>query len=324
MIVQARARSLSRGIPWDAAVARSEDYLPYVQEYDPVYLDFMKAYARSAGVTFDDLFALICQGEKGMCTDVMITASCSADGSILMAHTEDWLPEDEKHVVLVSATPKDGPSFLVVTLAGLELVTGLNAAGIGFSGNSLYQTDERVGTPKMCVARRILASRRIGEAVAAAAPQGRASSYNNNVCHRSGEMYCVEGSATDLSLLYPHKGFLVHTNHYIDPRMAQYEALFKGPTGTSLEWGTSSLIRHHRALTLVNRKKGQITVEALKKIVSDHLNYPDSICSHVDTSVPVSERGKTLYAVISDLTNLRMHACLGNPCEGTWQTLSLQ
>jgi len=323
MVKDAKSHADRLGISWDVAVARAQDYLPYAQEYDPEYLDFMRGYAKGSGIPFEELFTLICRGERGLCTDVSVNSDATSDGSVLSAHTEDWKKLDQEHVVLVNGKPKDGPSFLVATLAGLEFDTGLNSAGISLSGNSLHPNDTRIGVPKMFVARKILASRRIGDAIRAAAPPARASSYNNNICHSSGEIYCVEGSATDFCLLYPSDGYLVHTNHHLSSKMAKFEALFSGPAGNSLEHGSDSVVRYNRAETLVRRKLGELTVETLISILSDHVNYPDSICCHEDVRAPAHERYKTIFAVVSDLTNLEMHACLGNPCEGNWKTYRL-
>jgi len=323
MVQSAKSEMGRKGISWDVAVARARDYFSYAQEYDPGYVDYLRAFARGSGLHFEELFALICRGEKGFCTDVSVNRDATSDGSVFSAHTEDWDSEDEKHVVLVHGTPDKGPSFLVLTLAGFEFVTGLNSAGISFSGNSLYPNDTRIGIPKIFVARRILASRRIGEAVSAAAPPNRASSYNNNICDSSGEMYCVEGSATDFSLLYPQDGYLIHTNHYVDPKMSVFESRFSWPLGVSLENGSSSIVRYNRAMTLVRRSLGRITKDTLFEILSDHVNFPDSICSHEDSDLPFHERSKTIYAVVSDLTRLEMHACLGNPCKGNWKKYTL-
>jgi len=323
MVNDAKSGMGRKGISWDQAIATANEYLPYAEEYDGIYLDFMRGFSKSAGVPFQDLFTLICRGERGLCTDIAVNGEATPDGSVYSAHTEDWSSEDQKHVVLVHGKPDKGPSFLVMTLAGLELVTGLNSAGISFSGNSLYQNDQRSGVPKMFVSRRILASERIGDAITAAAPPNRASSYNNNICHSSGEMYCIEGSATDFSLLHPNDGYLVHTNHYLDSRMSKFENLFSGPTGKHLGRGADSVVRYHRALNLIRKNLGNVTVEMLKGILSDHCNSPDSICGHEDSSKPQHERGKTIYAVVSDLTRLEMHVCLGSPCEGAWKKYSI-
>lgn len=319
MVQDAKAGLDRKGIRWDVAVATARGFFPYAQEYDRVYIEFIEGYARGSGLPFEELFALLCHGEKGMCTDVAVNGSATSEGLVLSAHTEDWRPEDEKHAVLVHAKPKGGPSFVVVSLAGLELITGLNSAGVSFSGNSLEHDDARAGVPRMFVARKILAARTIGEAISAAAPPHRGSSYNNNICHSSGEMYCVEGSATESALLYPQNGYLVHTNHYLDPKMVRHETAFVGTGGRSLESGSGSIVRYNRARTLVRRSLGQITAESLVDILSDHVNRPASICCHENRRYAPHDRYKTIYAVVSDLTNLEMQVCLGNPCEGKWE-----
>jgi len=323
MLSQAKSDRTREGIPWSQAVKTGQDYLLFAEEFDPKYIELLRGYSKGSGQRFEEIFAMLCGGERGMCTDVMVNGRTTSDGSVFSAHTEDWGAADEKHVVLVHGTPKGDPSFLTVSLGGFELVSGLNAAGISFSGNSLYQNDMRVGIPKMFLARRIATARTIGEAIEASVAEDRASSYNTNICHPSGEMYCVEASATDYSLLYSHGGFLVHTNHYLDPRMSKYEMLFRGSGGTHLGDGSSSLVRYHRALRLVKRGLGDIDVEYLTAILSDHVNRPRSICNHSDPGYPLDEQYKTIYATIVDLTRLEMNVCWGSPCEGGFEKYSL-
>jgi len=324
MIQNTNSVLLSRGISWKAAVARSREYLPYAEEFDPKYIELINGYSKGSGLRFEDLFALLCQDEKGLCTDVAVNEQATCDGSVLSAHTEDWRPADQKHLVLLRCEPRGEPSFLIMTLGGLELVTGLNSAGISCSGNSLEQNDTRVGIPKMFVAHKIMASKRIGEAISASTPPERGSSYNNNICHASGEMFSIEASATDFSVLYPEDGYLVHTNHYLNPRMTTYEGLFSGSERWSLETGSSSVVRYHRALRLVRKEIGNITFQYLAGIMSDHVNHPASICQHAQTRLSPHEQVKTIYATIADLKLLEMNICIGNPCTGKFLRYSLR
>jgi isopenicillin-N N-acyltransferase-like protein len=323
MLAQAKIDLSRKGIPWSQAITIGQDYLPSAKEFDSKYMELLRGYSVGSELRFEEIFTMLCRDERGLCTDVMVNGHATSDGSVLSAHTEDWLSSDEKHVVLVHGRPRGDPSFLIMSIGGFELVGGLNAAGISFSGNSLSQNDMRIGIPKMFLARRIAASRTIAQAITATVPADRGSSYNNNICHSSGEMYCVEASATDFSLLYSHDGFLVHTNHYLDPRMSRYEMLFQGRNGRHLGEGSGSLVRYHRALRLVKKELGNINVKYLAAILSDHVNRPNSICNHVDSSLPPGERYKTLYATIVDLTSLEMMVCFGNPCKGKFEKYSL-
>jgi len=323
MLAEAKAGLSRKGIPWDQAIARGQDFLPYAEGFDPKYIELLRGYSTGTGISYEEIFTMICREERGLCTDVAVNGYATSDGSVLSTHTEDWTSSDEKHIVLVHGKPRGDPSFLIVSLGGFELVSGLNASGISFSGNSLTQNDMRIGVPMLFVARRIAASRTIGQAITACVPSDRGSSFNNNICHSSGEMFCVEASATDFSLLYPCEGVLVHTNHYLDPRMVKHEMLFQGRGGMHLGEGSGSLVRYHRALRLVRKELGNISVEYLTQILTDHVNRPKSICCHEDLSSPPHERYKTIYATIVDLTNLEMMVCRGNPCEGRFEKYSL-
>lgn len=324
LLACARANFKERGISWDLAVERSEPYLPYAESHDPVYVDYLRGYARGAGQRFEDLFVLLCQDERGLCTDVAVNMDGTADGSVLSAHTEDWKPEDEGHAVLIHGEPDKGPSFLIMTLGGLEFVGGLNTSGISFTGNSMSQNDTRVGIPKMFLANRIARARTLGEATSAALALDRGSSYNSNICHSSGEMYSVEASATDSVLIYPDNGCLVHTNHYLHPRMAKYEGLFfEGDSGAYMPLGSSSIVRYNRALRLTREQLGEVTRETLVSIMSDHVNFPDSICRHPQKGAPRLDQYKTIYATIADVTNLDLWVCIGEPCKGRFEKHSL-
>ena len=323
MVSDAKALFKRDSRDWDKAVRNVRKHVPFLEEYDPNQVEFIRAYAKGSGLSFEDVFVLFCLDEKGLCTDVMVNGEATEDGGAYAAHTEDWTVKSQKYLVLVRAKPKDGPSMLAMTHAGLEWITGMNSAGISISGNSLYQNDTRIGVPKLMVASKALASATIGQALAASTPVHRGSSYNNNICHSSGEMYCVEGSATDFAVLYPDDGYLVHTNHYIHPSMKKYEAVFGAHGMRTLDGCSGTLVRYNRARRMVRARLGDVTLETLSEILRDHVNHPDSICSHPLESADELDRWKTTYAVLMDLVGKKMHICVGNPCEGEFKPYSL-
>lgn len=314
MMEDMKIRVKAAGLTWDSAVSDARKHLPFAEEFDPAYIEWIRGYAEGSGFKFEDLFVYFCQETEGsLCTDLAVNNEVTSDGSVLAAHTEDWYPIDEKHLVLVHGKPKGEPAFLAMTLGGLQIDCGLNSAGISVTQNSLYQNDVRIGVPKSFVARKILASKTIGDAMRAALPEKRGSSYNNNLCDSSGEIYSLEGSATDFCALYAHEGYLVHTNHYLSQRMAKYEA------GA----GANSIIRYNRALRLLKRELGKVTVASLANILSDHVNYPNSICRHINESAPPLERYKTIFSIIIDVTHLKILICHGNPCVGEYKEYKL-
>ena len=315
MLEEAKGVIKRRSLDWEKALAGAAKHMPFVEEYNPDQVEFMKGYSKGSGISLSELTILFCLDEKMLCTDVMVNGEVTDNGSVYSAHTEDWTVKSQEFLTLVKAKPKGRPSSLVMTHGGLEWITGLNSAGISLTGNSLYMNDTRVGVPKLMVAPKILASKTLGDALAAATPAHRASSYNNNIAHSTGELYAVEGSATDFAVLYQNDGYLVHSNHYVHPRMAKYEDVFGKIGARTMENSASTVIRYNRAMRLIRSQLGDVSIDSLAGILRDHVNYPDSICRHARKSDPEHERCKTTYAIIMDLTSKTMHLCVGNPCE---------
>ena len=322
MLAEARVALEKKGVKWPAAIELTKHYRPYCEEYDPDFVEMVEGYADGSGVTPEEILVLICMDEKGFCTDIAANGLVTEDGSVLHAHTEDWSEASQKSTLVVRGRPKGGLSFLAATHGGIEFIAGINSAGLSFTGNSLYPNDERVGLPKKFQAWRLVTSKSISDAMEAALPPHRGSSYNVNLCHKSGEMYCLEGSATSHAVLYATNGYLVHTNHYLDPGMQRFEACF-GTETKSLAGASGTVVRYHRALRLTRNSLGHITKDSLKAILTDHVNRPRSICNHPDMRVPKNERGKTVFAVVFDLSSLKMDFCLGNPCSGRFVEFEL-
>ena len=322
-VADAKARLNASGPGWDRMVKSARVHVHHAQDYSPDYFDYLQGYAEGSGVPFADLYLLISEDEKGLCTDVAVNGLATADGSVLSAHTEDWRPADRARVMVLRARPKTGPSFLAATHAGLEWISGVNSAGLSVTGNSLYMNDARVGFPKMFMAPKILSSKTTSEAIAAATDPGRGSTYNFNICHSSGEIFSVEGSATDFAIIYGIDGYLVHTNHYLHPKMARFENVF-GPVGSRTTWAaTSTIVRYDRALKLIRSQHGEVTSETMKSILRDHVDRPGSICRHPDPQSPPHDQSQTNYAVLLDPKGLRMELCLDNPCKGTFVPFEL-
>jgi len=309
------------GVGWGKAVERSKDYLPYAEEFYPDFVEEMRGYGDGAGMPFEEVFAMCCHellspaGFKG-CTDMAVSGEMTEDGRVLVAHNEDWSADALETVVLLHARPKGKPEFLAASYAGLLPSCGMNSAGISLTGNALSPNDVRLGIPKIFPVRKVLEARRIGEALEAAMPRDRASSYNNICCDKNGEIYSLEGSATDCAWMYAIDGYLVHTNHYLSAKMERFES---DPSAM-----TCSIVRYNRALKLLEGQLGAVTVESLKSILRDHVNKPGSICRHADPGTDRLDVSETIFSVIFDLTGLEAHVLKGHPCAGEYATVSLR
>jgi isopenicillin-N N-acyltransferase like protein len=308
-------------LTWEGAKIQARKYLPFAEERYPQYVDEMRGTAEGANVSFDDVLVVNAMEAVTMdalhltrCTSMAVNDQRTADGHVLAAHNEDWVPEDENDVMVISAKPDKEPPFLAMTYGALLPNVGFNACGIAQLIDTVYPADSRIGIPRLVVARAVLSSRRISGAIGRTLVQHRAAGYNHLLVHESGEIYSIEVSARKFEILYAHDGYMVHTNHYIDPQLKQIE---KEP-----EELLSSRVRYFRASRLL-RQTEQHSIKSLQAIQKDHVNIPNSICNHNIEGLDPLDREKTINALVIDLTAREMHIAWGNPCQNGYHTYHL-
>jgi isopenicillin-N N-acyltransferase-like protein len=309
-------------LTWDGAQIQARKYLPFAQERYPQYVDEMIGIAEGAGVPFDDVAVLNALEAVTMdalhlskCTSMAVNERHTADGHVLIAHNEDWLPEDEDDVYVVHVTPNDEPPFIAMNYGGLLPNVGFNAEGIAQCCDTVYPTDIRIGIPRVVVSRAVLAARTLGDAIRCAVSPHRAAGYNHLIVHESGELYNVEVSAKRFAILYGQDGYVVHTNFYQDPQLQSIEDEPDELIGTR--------VRYHRATRMLLSTE-QHTVKSLQAIQKDHINFPNSICNHAEHDLDPLDREKTINALVLDLTARAMHIAWGNPCVNAYHTFHLE
>jgi isopenicillin-N N-acyltransferase like protein len=308
-----------KGATVDGAKRYGRKILPRIEAWYPDFLEEMRGYAKGSGVPFDVLMAQWsghspAAGLKG-CTDVAVGPGQTSDGSVLAAHNEDYTPDYDGIVVPVRVAVEGKPAFFAMSYQGLFPTIGFNEAGISLTGNAVSPNDVRVGIPKMFAPRRVLESRTLKEALESAMPAGRASSFNNIVCSKEGELYSLEGSATDFEALYGDGGWLVHTNHYVGAKMVKYES--------DPQQKFCSILRYHRARKLLEGALGRVTPETIMKIQRDHLSRPDSICRHENPADSEADRVKTLFGSILNLTKAEAYVSGSTPCETEYRVFRM-
>ena len=321
---------LPTGVTWADMLLQGRIYLAYSRDVYPHYVEELTGIAEGANLPFEEMFLWMCEGLwdpaawrghvlagtgsspstpfKG-CTDFAARGRATVDRSTLLAHTNDLGPEDEDDLVILKVQAGDEPPFLGVSPGGLAISAGFNAAGIGLTGNQLSCNDIRPGVPRLLVVRAILAARRLEDALTACLLPQRASSYNNVVGDANGEVYSMEGSATNCEPIYIDGDILAHANHYVSLPMRRYEADRNIIAG--------SVIRHNRAMRLLRENYGQLSVERLQEFLADHANYPGSICKHGPDVV-------TVFSLVIKLEERRAWIGRGRPCETTYVEHTLE
>lgn len=314
--------SLPPGVSWDEMLRQSDPYLASSRAIYPQYVDELYGIAQGAGVPFRELFLEMCEelwgpaawqwggapAQRG-CTDFAARGRATADRSTLLAHTNDLPAAMEEELVLLKVQAGDEPEFLGVSPGGLAFSAGLNAAGISLTGNEVSSNDVRPGVPRLLIVRAILAARRLEEAMRACLLPQRASNYNNVIADDWGEVYSMEGSATDCEPIYIEGDILAHANHYASAPMRRFEA-------DRSEIG-GSVLHHNRAWRLLRDNIGQLTPELFQVLLADHANYPNSICKHGVDSV-------TVFSMIVRPEERRAWIGKGRPCQTTYYEYALE
>jgi isopenicillin-N N-acyltransferase-like protein len=306
---------------WAEGIRIAGRYLPFIQASLPQYVEEMRGLAEGAGVAFDDILVLntiesITADRLHLgCTSLAVSGEASADGSVLVAHNEDWFPEDVDDVFLVQAEPEGEPPFLAVSYGGLLPNIGFNAAGIAQCCDTVYATDVRLGIPRTIVARHVLAATSIDEAARAALHPQRAAGYNHLLASADGDIVNLEASATRHQSLPAAGGLAAHTNHYLSPAMIAVE---KNP-----EARVHSRGRLNRARQRLGEMQGRIDARRLVEVLADHDDHPYSICSHVLHQPSPLDNQVTIASLVMDLTQRTMLVGWGNPCQATFADFAL-
>jgi isopenicillin-N N-acyltransferase like protein len=313
---------LPAGVTWDDMLYQGSLYLAHSRAVYPRHIEELEGLASSAKVPFEEVFLLVCEElwesaawrhgtprtPRG-CTDFAARGKAVLDGATLLAHTNDLSSAVEERLVILKVKAADEPQFIGISVGGVGYSAGFNAAGIGLTGNQVDSNDIRPGVPRLLMVRAILGSSRLGQAMDACLLPQRASNYNNVIADANGEVYSMEGSATDCEPIYIDGDILVHANHYVSPLMRKFE-LDRSAIG-------DSVIRHNRAMRLLRDNYGLLSIEVLQDLLADHANYPASICKHEGEAV-------TVFSLIINLNELRAWIGRGRPCQTTYHEYCLK
>jgi isopenicillin-N N-acyltransferase-like protein len=294
-------------------------YVAATEAAAPEVVEEMRGMADGSGVSFAEIFVLNASAELHQeagrfqeCTVAGITPAGTAGGHVLVAHNEDATAGWGDLAYLIRAEPNDAPAFVAFTYAGLLLHQGVNAAGLASVGNALYAYDARPGIPKLLLYRRAIAQRTIEEAIRVVTDPARAYGNNHLFANAEGDIIDAEVSAYHWRLLHAGNRFLVHTNHFVHPDLTHLDRD---------EDLLNSRLRLWRLQRLIDGAWGTITPESLRGMMSDHSNFPRSLCKH---HAPESDLDYgTIGSIVIDVTAKTVWASAGNPCRAEWREVRL-
>jgi isopenicillin-N N-acyltransferase-like protein len=302
----------------------SARYVPYTKEYAPDLMEEVQGIADGAELTFEDIFLWNCLSSDFLeildpqlgdnfslaCTSLAISSNLKTKDDLFVAQNLDWLSTVQENVILLKNEQTNGVRSLVFTVAGRLGFAGLNDYGVALCVNKLFSLKNRVGVPNQFIYRKVLQQKTIGDALGAILYGRRTAGMNYVLMDESGEILDIETTATKYEIIYGFKGYIAHSNHFMTAKLKSFERL---PLPV-----VDSIVRLNRVNRLLSEPEGTITLDKVKEIFQDHVNYPNSMCRHGDERIPETLRMKTLVSIIMNPKVRKVWFTLGNPCENPY------
>lgn len=308
---------------WEIARRLSKNYIRYIERYDQDLMEEIKGVAAGSGLEVQDILALNARSEvilmKGNfmptdgCTSVCATPEATKKGNTILAQNWDWKAAQIESVLVLKINQEKmhKPNITMVTEGGVIGKIGFNSNGIGVCLNALGTKGHYNGVPLHIILRGILNSRKVSDAVESINWLPNACAANYMIASSCGEALDVEKTPLDFDVMYSKEGVLAHSNHFLTERLRIAD--------TSRLMAPDSYLRYGVANKLLHRYYGNIDEDVIKMILSDHKDYPDSICSHDDELDQECYRMCTVFSVVMNLSTMKMELLKGHPCEGTYK-----
>lgn len=306
-----------KGLGWSEAQALATSFQRHMHEYDPELTAEIEAIAEGArqspasiviiNARTELLFWKAAQAgsavpvtdvETEECTSAIALPEATRDGHTLHAQNWDWQPECAEGAVVLEVRHGDQrPDLLTCVEAGQLARHGLNSAGIGLTANGLHSGLDygRFGVPNPIIRRRMLTAPTLARSLQALLNAPRAFSHNVGISDAQGEAFDMETTPEECFWLEPEAGILAHANHFRSP-IARSKL-----RDANLARCPETLYRERRVRTTLQRARGSIDVELMKRVLADDYGAPDAVCRH-PAPRPGGMISATVYTLIMDTT----------------------
>jgi isopenicillin-N N-acyltransferase-like protein len=297
-------------------------YLDATEQFCPELIEEMEAIAEGAEIDFEKIFFLNLFDELGVypklreesshCTTFLATDVATQDGKTYLGQGWDMKPIFEP--IIFQINPSHGPSMLMLSHPGIIGGAGINQNGVSLVWNTVKATDERIGIPVVLLIRKVLEAKNLNDGLMPLLNCNRASGFNFIIGNEFGG-FNIEATATKEYITYITNTF-GHANHYEADSLREYESEHYARRTPD------TYIRTGRMKQLLERNYGEISLETCKVILSDHANYPASICKHKTPNFyNVSETKSSIIFIPEERIML---ASDGQPCEAGFDTFKLE
>jgi isopenicillin-N N-acyltransferase like protein len=311
------------GVTKPVVIKAAKKFVRPAERWSPELVEEIRGIADGAGVPFEEAFALNSLLELSMnvgdfaqplaCTCFCAQSPTTKEDGLFIGQNQDlWAPWCRDYFSVLKINPSVGPSMAITTLAGMVGMVGLNSEGLSIVGNGLSIKGNQVGVPIMMFMRRALQQKTIGDVVGMLTKSTRASPLNLLVGDANGEFYDFELAAKDYDSFYIGEGSYAHSNNCFSEKLKKNETVQDGI------FYPDTVVRVNRMRKLLKVNEGRVGFEEIKGFLSDHVNYPRSICRHPDPSIPEKawqDQWETTASVIMEPRKSKLWIAAGNPCK---------
>jgi isopenicillin-N N-acyltransferase like protein len=302
---------------------RADSVLMVSKEYDSGLVEEMRGLSDAVDVDFLSVVAMNGRYELawaspaqllGGCTSITALPRRSEMGNTLIAQNWDYRRDVSNSCIVLKVKVEDNPTVIMHTEAGLIGHKGLNSNGVGIVINAMVSDQDKLGesVPFFLVCRKMLDSPRFSEAVKALLNAKRSLSYNVMVAGE-GVAVDLEAHPDDVSIIYPEDGVLAHTNHFVGDRGLSVKDNFVLNESNSVN--RYVLARE----MLANSKKHSF--ESFKEILTNHFDYPTSICHHPILTNSRDHQEETVSSVFMVPEKRLFMYTAGPPCSNEYNTV---
>lgn len=303
-----------------SVAARSAEF---ARSYSPDMLEELQGIAESSRVPLDELMLLQVRNQlradsDAGCTSFSLAAAgndTAANGTqgAIVAQNWDNDPGLDPFTIVLTRKPSGKPAFVNITQAGLIAYIGFNDAGLGLCLNTLPAPSREVGVPHYFTVRGIFEADSLAGAIDAVRRAERAIPANIMLATPQGPAD-LEVTLDDVCVLSGEHGRVTHANHCKHPNLLAVNDAFPELI--------ESYPRQQRIDKLLSASGMPLTLEAVKTALQDHEGHPRSICRHPNDD-PQTGYWQTVFSVIIEPDQQRMHVSRGTPCEHPYETYGL-
>ncbi|WP_336659900.1 C45 family peptidase [Leucobacter sp. USHLN153] len=335
------------GMSWEQITASAEHWLAVSEAAAPHLVEEMRGIAEGAGVKFLEILTLNVRGEfvynhqsggpRGNepvsndgtlderdavdgCTSFFLTGAASGSGRTLVGQNWDWRTLTAGTTLVLRVVQDPLPTVIMQLEAGQIGRHGANSAGIALNANGLGGSfGTEIGLPQTLIRRLVLDHGDLAGALKVLVKTRPHIASNALLAHRSGYGIDLETTPHGVDWIYPDSdGIIAHTNHFqasVPPQLA----------GRYRPVSADSLLRYPRVREGLGLVSGACNAEEsyalVRHAMSDHLGFPEGVCTHPDPSAPQLKQWSTLLSSCVDLTNGEYRVAPGFPCETPYELM---